>query len=59
MSANTYNPHVEGKQHSASRLKIQNGPDALQVGWRVNLATCENLTILLVKDLFIVNFSFF
>ncbi|KAF3680951.1 putative 40S ribosomal protein S7-1 isoform X2 [Capsicum annuum] len=31
MSANTYNPHVEGKQHSASRLKIQNGPDALQV----------------------------
>ncbi|KAM3263353.1 hypothetical protein P3L10_000347 [Capsicum annuum] len=36
MSANTYNPHVEGKQHSASRLKIQNGPDALQVGWRVD-----------------------
>ncbi|XP_060210222.1 protein neprosin-like, partial [Lycium barbarum] len=37
MSTNIYNPHVEGKQHSASRLKIQNGPDILQVGWRVDL----------------------
>nr|XP_009762435.1 PREDICTED: uncharacterized protein LOC104214471 [Nicotiana sylvestris] len=39
MTANIYNPHVEGQQHSAVRLKIFKGYDVLQVGWRVSL-TC-------------------
>lgn len=36
MITNFYNPHVEGRQHSACRLKIQKGPDIIQVGWRVD-----------------------
>ncbi|XP_070011341.1 protein neprosin-like [Nicotiana sylvestris] len=36
MTANIYNPHVEGQQHSAVRLKIFKGYDVLQVGWRVD-----------------------
>ncbi|XP_019233325.1 PREDICTED: uncharacterized protein LOC109213939 [Nicotiana attenuata] len=36
MSASLYNPHVEGQQQSACRLKIQNGSDIIQVGWRVD-----------------------
>ncbi|XP_015084666.2 uncharacterized protein LOC107028128 isoform X2 [Solanum pennellii] len=36
MATSLYNPHVEGQQHSACRLKIQNGSDILQVGWRVD-----------------------
>nr|XP_033513322.1 uncharacterized protein LOC104101392 [Nicotiana tomentosiformis] len=41
MTANIYNPHVEGRQHSACRLKIFKGSDVLQVGWRVSLADCS------------------
>lgn len=37
MTASLWNPHVEGQQHSACRLKIQKGSDILQVGWRVSL----------------------
>ncbi|XP_055822248.1 uncharacterized protein LOC129890794 [Solanum dulcamara] len=36
MAASVYNPHVEGKQHSACRLRIQKGSDILQTGWRVD-----------------------
>ncbi|KAM3263306.1 hypothetical protein P3L10_000300 [Capsicum annuum] len=36
MTASIWNPHVEGLQHSACRLKIQKGPDIIQVGWRVD-----------------------
>ncbi|XP_016469715.2 protein neprosin-like [Nicotiana tabacum] len=36
MTASLWNPHVEGQQHSACRLKIQKGSDILQVGWRVD-----------------------
>ncbi|XP_060211052.1 protein neprosin-like isoform X1 [Lycium barbarum] len=36
MATSLYNPHVEGQQHSACRLKIQKGSDILQVGWRVD-----------------------
>ncbi|XP_069144732.1 protein neprosin-like [Solanum lycopersicum] len=36
MATSLYNPHVEGQQHSACRLKIRNGSDILQVGWRVD-----------------------
>ncbi|CAN4077767.1 unnamed protein product [Withania somnifera] len=36
MLTSLYNPRVEGKQHSASRLKVQKGSDILQVGWRVD-----------------------
>ncbi|KAK6783302.1 hypothetical protein RDI58_021099 [Solanum bulbocastanum] len=36
MATNLFNPHVEGQQHSACRIKIQNGSDILQVGWRVD-----------------------
>ncbi|KAH0687784.1 hypothetical protein KY285_018343 [Solanum tuberosum] len=36
MATSLYNPHVEGQQHSACRIKIQNGSDILQVGWRVD-----------------------
>ncbi|XP_015084419.2 uncharacterized protein LOC107027887 [Solanum pennellii] len=36
MATNVYNPHVEGKQHSGCRLRIQKGTDILQVGWRVD-----------------------
>nr|XP_016475940.1 PREDICTED: uncharacterized protein LOC107797554 [Nicotiana tabacum] len=34
MAASLWNPHVEGQQHSACRLKIQKGSDIVQVGWR-------------------------
>ncbi|XP_070025418.1 protein neprosin-like [Nicotiana sylvestris] len=36
MATSLWNPHVEGQQHSASRLKIQKGSDVVQVGWRVD-----------------------
>ncbi|KAH0677935.1 hypothetical protein KY285_025736 [Solanum tuberosum] len=36
MSASIWNPHVEGQQHSACRLKIQKEQDIIQVGWRVD-----------------------
>ncbi|XP_075107076.1 protein neprosin-like [Nicotiana tabacum] len=36
MAASLWNPHVEGQQHSACRLKIQKGSDIVQVGWRVD-----------------------
>ncbi|KAI7988108.1 hypothetical protein LOK49_LG13G01207 [Camellia lanceoleosa] len=31
-----HQPNVMGKQYSAGRMMIQNGPDSLQVGWRVD-----------------------
>ncbi|KAF5957075.1 hypothetical protein HYC85_004300 [Camellia sinensis] len=31
-----HQPNVVGKQYSAGRMMIQNGPDSLQVGWRVD-----------------------
>ncbi|CAL5360037.1 unnamed protein product [Camellia sinensis] len=31
-----HQPDVVGKQYSAGRMMIQNGPDSLQVGWRVD-----------------------
>ncbi|CAL5327770.1 unnamed protein product [Camellia sinensis] len=31
-----HQPDVMGKQYSAGRMMIQNGPDSLQVGWRVD-----------------------
>nr|XP_016457079.1 PREDICTED: uncharacterized protein LOC107780970 [Nicotiana tabacum] len=31
-----YTPRVKGQQHSACRLKIQKGPENIQVGWRVD-----------------------
>lgn len=37
MVASICNPYVEGQQNSACRLKIQKGPDSMQVGWRVRL----------------------
>lgn len=36
MTTSIYNPHVEGHQHSACRLKIIKGTNIIQVGWRVN-----------------------
>ncbi|CAN4127409.1 unnamed protein product [Withania somnifera] len=36
MTTSLHNPHVEGQQHSACRLKIQRGSNILQVGWRVD-----------------------
>lgn len=36
MVASLWNPSVKGEQHSVSRLKIQKGPDSIQVGWRVS-----------------------
>lgn len=33
----THNPHVDGRQYSAARVKIRNGPDSLETGWRVSL----------------------
>ncbi|CAL5373693.1 unnamed protein product [Camellia sinensis] len=33
---NVYQPDVMGQQYSAGRMMIQNGPDSLQVGWRVD-----------------------
>ncbi|KAE9452309.1 hypothetical protein C3L33_15790, partial [Rhododendron williamsianum] len=30
----THNPHVDGRQYSAARVKIRNGPDSLETGWR-------------------------
>ena len=31
-----YNPKVEGMQYSSSRVKVQNGPDSIEVGWTVS-----------------------
>uniref|UniRef100_A0A2N9IKQ9 Neprosin PEP catalytic domain-containing protein n=1 Tax=Fagus sylvatica TaxID=28930 RepID=A0A2N9IKQ9_FAGSY len=31
-----YNPKVEGTQYSSGRIKVQNGPDSIEVGWTVN-----------------------
>ncbi|XP_075641984.1 protein neprosin-like [Castanea sativa] len=31
-----YNPKVEGTQYSSARIKVQNGPDSIEVGWTVN-----------------------
>ncbi|KAF3640981.1 putative xyloglucan galactosyltransferase KATAMARI1-like [Capsicum annuum] len=36
MIANLHNPHVEGQQSSACRVKVHNGRDILQAGWRVD-----------------------
>nr|XP_033517405.1 uncharacterized protein LOC117281672 [Nicotiana tomentosiformis] len=36
MAASLWNPHIEGQQHSACRLKIHKGSNILQVGWRVD-----------------------
>lgn len=33
---NVYNPHVEGQQHSACRLKMIKETNIIQVGWRVS-----------------------
>ncbi|KAE9455515.1 hypothetical protein C3L33_12566, partial [Rhododendron williamsianum] len=30
------NPHVSGSQYSAARIKLRNGPDSVEVGWRVD-----------------------
>ncbi|KAH7833795.1 hypothetical protein Vadar_009784 [Vaccinium darrowii] len=31
-----HNPHVDGNQYSAARVKLQNGPDSIETGWRVD-----------------------
>ncbi|KAH7844240.1 hypothetical protein Vadar_025932 [Vaccinium darrowii] len=31
-----HNPPAFGRQYSAARVKIQNGPDSIEVGWRVD-----------------------
>ncbi|KAG5554161.1 hypothetical protein RHGRI_011885 [Rhododendron griersonianum] len=31
-----HNPHASGSQYSAAKIKIQNGPDSIEVGWRVD-----------------------
>jgi hypothetical protein len=31
-----YNPKVEGTQYSSGRVKVQNGPDSIEVGWTVS-----------------------
>ncbi|XP_057462558.1 uncharacterized protein LOC130752739 [Actinidia eriantha] len=31
-----YNPFCQGRQYSAARITVQNGPDSIQVGWRVD-----------------------
>ncbi|KAJ4838491.1 hypothetical protein Tsubulata_012375, partial [Turnera subulata] len=36
MLTSIYNPSVENNQVSSSRLKLQNGPDTMEVGWTVN-----------------------
>lgn len=37
MTTSLFNPHVEGKQISASRIRIEKGSEILQAGWRVNI----------------------
>eukprot|EP00257_Ricinus_communis_P018127 XP_015576745.1 uncharacterized protein LOC8265460 [Ricinus communis] len=36
MVSSVYNPQVVGSQYSSARLKIQNGPESIEVGWMVN-----------------------
>ncbi|CAL1383528.1 unnamed protein product [Linum trigynum] len=36
MYTTVYNPIVRENQYSASRMKLQNGPDSIAVGWMVN-----------------------
>ncbi|KAG5554169.1 hypothetical protein RHGRI_011885 [Rhododendron griersonianum] len=40
-----HNPHASGSQYSAAKIKIQNGPDSIEVGWRVSLSNFLYLTI--------------
>ena len=35
-SISIYNPKVEGTQYSSARIKVQNGPDSIEVGWTVS-----------------------
>ncbi|XP_075112916.1 uncharacterized protein LOC142182615 [Nicotiana tabacum] len=45
MATNVYNPHVEGQQNSACRLKLIKGANMIQVGWRVDPTLyCNNAT---------------
>ncbi|XP_049362038.1 uncharacterized protein LOC125826740 [Solanum verrucosum] len=49
MATSLYNPHVEGKQISACRIRIENGSEILQVGWRVDPTLYgDNLTRLFI-----------
>jgi len=34
-----YNPSVVGSQYSLGHIRLQNGPESIQVGWLVSL-TC-------------------
>ncbi|XP_055814328.1 uncharacterized protein LOC129883756 [Solanum dulcamara] len=46
---NVYNPHVEGQQHSACRLKLIKETNIIQVGWRVDPTLYgDNLTRLFI-----------
>ena len=36
MVTSIYNPQVGPNQFSGARLKIQSGPDSLEVGWMVS-----------------------
>ena len=31
-----YNPKVKGTQYSSARIKVQNYPDSIEVGWTVS-----------------------
>ncbi|XP_075641955.1 protein neprosin-like [Castanea sativa] len=35
-SISIYNPKVKGTQYSSARIKVQNYPDSIEVGWTVN-----------------------
>ncbi|KAG5554162.1 hypothetical protein RHGRI_011885 [Rhododendron griersonianum] len=37
-----HNPHASGSQYSAAKIKIQNGPDSIEVGWRAGQSHCFN-----------------
>ncbi|CAL5415716.1 unnamed protein product [Camellia sinensis] len=37
-----HQPDVVGKQYSAGRMMIENGPDSLQFGWRAGQSHCFN-----------------
>ena len=32
-----YHPSVVGTQYSSGRIKVQNGPDSIEVGWTVSV----------------------
>ncbi|CAN1158118.1 hypothetical protein LINPERHAP2_LOCUS21959, partial [Linum perenne] len=46
-TASIYHPTVQNNQYSSSRLKVENGPDSIAVGWTVSIVTPQIMHVLI------------